>query len=196
VNKPPKKKTRLLSRRRFLGAAGLGTAAFAYRGCLGYASLDDWQGEVLSSRQASILLSVANALLPPAADEGAFKEVPIRVDRFLRGLPTAFLREVNVLFYAVEHSTTILTARWHRCSELPLEDREAFLTELSQRKGLQGLLYKGIRDLCMLGYYQQQKVWPSMGYTGPMVGPPRPEYRYGWMKAKDGALPQTLVKDS
>lgn len=190
----PKPKSSLFSRRRFLGAAGVGTAALTYRGCLGYPEVDNWQGEVLSARQASILRSVADALLPPALDEGAFAEIALRVDRYLRGMPGAFLTEVHLLFYAIEHGTTFLTARWHRCTELSLKDREAYLTELSHRQGLQGLLYKGIRDLCMLGYYQQQKIWPSIEYGGPMVGAARPEFRYGWMLAKATDQPRALAR--
>jgi D-cysteine desulfhydrase len=158
----------------------------------GYSQRPDWQGEVLSDWQAEVLQRCAEALLPPAPDNGRFIRIVGNVDRYLLGLPQAFLREIHLMFLALEHGTTLFTGRWSRLTALDEDQRRKYLDELAQSDGLRGMLYRGMRDLCMMGYYQDPDSWPAIGYSGPMVPGQRDRYRYLSLVAPMKARPRSL----
>lgn len=169
----------------------------------GYPPLAAFQGAVLSTWEAHVLESAAQALLPPAPVEN---EPPgtlaSRIDRYLTGMPVATLREVHAMLALIEHGTTPLGGRIHRLTSLPAPDREVFLSGLARRGGLLAQAYGGLRDLCMLGYYQSPSTWAAIGYEGPRVplaydplGPERMQWpTYDALVAPKGALPRSAVR--
>jgi len=112
------------------------------------------------------------------------------------GMPAAATREVHGMMVLVEHGTTPLGGRLDRFTRLPAEEREAFLGGLEARGGLWAQAYRGLRDLCVLGYYQQAATWPALGYEGPAV-PAAAQARPAWpayeaLRAPPGARPRAL----
>lgn len=190
------------SRRRAFIALGAGAAAviLGARFFGGYPALPSFQGAVLSAREAHIIVAAAEALLPPEATAEQRAEIPARVDRYLMGMPERTLREVHAMLLLIEHGSTPLGGRLRRLTRLEPAEREAYLSGLEARGGLLAQAYRGIRDLILLGYWQQPSTWPAIGYGGPQVpldydprGPLRREFpTYDAMVAKRGALPRAV----
>lgn len=169
----------------------------------GYPELTAFRGAVLATWEAHVIEAAAQAILPPApigdAPAGA---LAARVDRYLTGMPASTLREVHAMLGLLEHGTTPLGGRISRLSILPMDEREAFLAGLAKRGGLLATAYGGLRDLCMLGYYQSPSTWKSIGYEGPRVplsydpaGPDRMQWpAYDALVAPKGALPRSAVR--
>jgi D-cysteine desulfhydrase len=184
-----------------LGAAAAAGVLFGVR-VTGYPPLPFFQGSVLSAWEAHVVRAAASAMLPPGP---AIDAVPERVDRYLVGMPPAMLREVHAMLALIEHGTTPLAGRLHRFTNLSPADREVFLSGLDARGGLLAQAYRGLRDLCLLGYYQQPSTWDEMGYNGPRVPlsyDPRGPDRMAWpaydaMVANpegDISLPKSMVR--
>jgi len=168
-----------------VGAALAGTVRVP-----GYGPYPDWDGQVLADWEAHVIHAAAEALLPPATDGKRYLEVPANVDRYLVHLPGSLQREVHAALVAVEHGTTPLSGRWSRMSALPVEERAAWLSELAAAGGLRRQLYRGIRDLCMVGFYQQPETWTALGYGGPSVSGPRLPSPYDALAAPAGISPR------
>ncbi|MBI4818968.1 MAG: pyridoxal-phosphate dependent enzyme [Deltaproteobacteria bacterium] len=129
-----------------------------------------FSGQLLNQREAHLLRCAAEVIVP----KGPRTYVAENIDRFLIGQPPRMLREVRALFMIVDQIPPFggLT----RFSMKSLEQRAAALDRASRASGPIGLLYRGVRDLVMLGVYQDPTSWPAMGYPGPWLGEaPRPD---------------------
>lgn len=156
-----------LTRRRALALGGLGLAGglIAAR-TLGYPAWPGWTGAHLAPWEAHVLRA-AGEVLTPGVPPAALDALPAAVDRYLVGLPAAAIRDVHLLLAAVEHGTLLQLDR--RFSALSPPRRARYLDRLS---GIaQGVIaWRGLRDLCCMGVYQQPITWPALGYDGPTVG--------------------------
>jgi len=182
---------RLITRRRLL----LGGAALACAATLrltGYPERPGWSGRVLSAREASIVDALVEALLAPAPLGSAAYEVPDRVDDYLVGLPPRTQRDVHAALFAIEHGTTPLDFRWSRLTSLEPAERTEYLDTLAARGGLQATLYRGVRDLCMLGYYQHPDTWPDLGYALPSLAERVDPEAYDALRAEPDQMPRCL----
>jgi hypothetical protein len=182
---------RITRRRLILG--GLGAAALmTWFRVSGYPPLPGWQGVVLAPWEAHVIRAAAEALLTSSVPPGVVADIPIHVDRYLMGFPEPLLDQAHLLLAAVEHSTTPLGMRLSRFTNLQAADRERWLSDLSARGGVQGEIYRGIRDLVMLGCYQDPRTWEALGYGGPLVGRGRRLTHYDALAAAPGAYPWRL----
>lgn len=156
-------------RRRVLVAAGALALGTAIVRSLGYQTPGGWQGRVLSEREAVIVQAAAAALLPPAPlDSKDLQALAQAIDRYLTHLPPRTRLEVHALLLAVEQAT-LVGGHLARFSHLPAADRAVLLARVGQWGGLGADIAGGMRDLVMLGYYQQPSVWPAIGYGGPQM---------------------------
>ncbi|AKT37463.1 pyridoxal-phosphate dependent enzyme [Chondromyces crocatus] len=188
------------SRRRALFAVGavVGASVLGARFLGGYPARPSFQGGVLSVREAHVLEAAAEAMLPAPVSAEAVASVPERVDRYLTGMSAGTQREVRAMLLLIEHGTTPLGGRLRRFTSLSAGERSAFLDGLGARGGLLSQAYQGLRDLVMVGYYQQPSTWGALGYGGPQVplgydphGPERREWpTYDAMRAPVGARPK------
>ena len=185
---------RLTRRKAALVALGGAAAVSVYVRLGGYPPLSGWRGEVLNAREAHIVRAAAEALLPPAPDEGAFDEVPVYIDRFLVAQPPRVHREVHALLLTVEHATTPLGLRWSRMSALPAAAREAYLQRVRGLGPMPQLIYRSLRDLVMLGYYPQARAWRNTGYEGPWQTTRLDADAYDDLRAGPGDRPKAQSK--
>lgn len=184
---------RLGRRRVLLGLAAAAVVGVAVR-TSGYPPYPGFPGAVLSSWHAHVIRAAAEALLPDAPPE-QLDAVAARVDRYLAGMPPRVKREVKGMLALIEHGTTPLGHRLHRFTRSSPAEREAFLAGLEARGGLLSQAYRGLRDLVMLGTYQQPITWPAIGYSGPWVPAERPRLStYDALRAPEGALPKGLIR--
>lgn len=182
-------------RRRVLVGAGVtALTALATGRLTGYAPLPDWQGRVLSAREAQILAAAAEALLVRLPDGPTPLAIAANVDRFLVPMPPMMQLEIHALLQLVEHATTPLGLRLSRLTELPVPAREAFLLSLQARGGLLAVAVRGLRDLCLLGLWQEPATWAAISYAGPWVqegAQPLPaQAAYEALRAPAGATPR------
>jgi len=187
-------------RRVLLAAAATGTAALAWRGCSGYPATN-FEPQVLAAWEVALLRSVATVVLAPHATDQQLAQLPERVDRYLLHLPRETQRELHAAFATVEHSTTLFGVSLRRFTTSERAAREAHLDQLASRGGLLGQCYRALRELCMLGYYQQPSSWSAIAYEGPRVpptAPPGAPARISWpsyddLRAGEGELPRGAV---
>lgn len=168
-----------------LAAAGLAAVRLG-----GYPPRPSWTGEVLDPWEVHVLRAAVDAVLPPAPDGGAYDQVPANVDRYLRALPIDARAEIHGLMVLIEQATP-LSGRVGRFSRLSPEGRREVLASLEARGGIAAAASRGLRDLVMLGYYQQPRAWAGLGYAGPLVdrGPRRPS-AYDALVAPRGTTPR------
>lgn len=186
-------------RRRFLIGSALATGAMVVANLTGYPDLPQWPGRALTQREAVIVMAAAEALLPPAPPPGpgigllAWRPVAEAVDRYVATLPSALRSDLHALFIVIENGTP-LAAHLSRFTHLTVSERQAFLATLHDRGGVLAQAYAGLRDLCMLGYYQLPATWGALGYPGPWVpAEPRPRRpNYAALVAPPGTLPKAL----
>ncbi len=198
------------SRRRFLAALGMAGLALGlgFR-LVGYRRFARWQGEVLRSWEAEVVAAAAEVLL----DDGGEGRVPAgpsateiarNVDDYLVWLPAHLTREIHGLMLLLEHGT-LLHLRARRFTRLSRAARSEHLHRLRYGGGGWRLIYSGIRDLCMIGCYQERSAWQAIGYHGPLVEPPadgpvglygwpRPPSRYDRLVAPEGDDPPRLTR--
>jgi hypothetical protein len=168
------------TRRRFLraglvGAVLLGGAAVVGRSVSGY-HLDDATARrlrILSPKEFLILQAVARRVLAPdAADAPSADQVEaaLAVDAYLAKLPTPMVRDVRALLHLVEHGSSLFRLGGTRFTRLSAAEQDATLTDWSRssltvrRRGFQAL-----RTLSFLGYWRDDRTWPLIGYSGPML---------------------------
>lgn len=169
--------------RRALLAGGVGAALWLRVGC--YPSVPT---QNLASWEVEVLRAAAEALLPPAPIEGLVDSIGPRVDAYLTTLPSGLRLEIHGLLIAVEQGT-LLGLEAFRFTRLSPEDRATYLASLSDRGGYGLLIYRSLRDLVYLAYYQQDAAWDGIGYGGPLVGRDVRGDAYGVLRAAEGTVP-------
>lgn len=155
-----------LTRRRALGlgAGGLAAGLVGVRG-FGYPALPGWSGVHLAPWEAHVLRAAGEALAP-TVEPAALDALPGAIDRYLTGLPPAMIREVHLLLAAVEHGTLLQLSR--RFTRLSMAERQRWLDRLGRFEAGRDA-WRGLRDLCFMGIYQQPITWEALGYGGPIL---------------------------
>lgn len=170
-----------------VGGAAVASAATLAR-LTGYAPVS-WTGQVLSAWEAQVLASAAPVLSGVHSLDGL--TVAAAIDRFLVPLPASMKLEIHGLLALVEHGTGLgLQAR--RFTSLAPDAQEAFLLSLNARGGLLAQAFRGLRDLVLMGTYQQERSWTGIGYAGPfppMTAPELVNMPYDGFRAAPGAVP-------
>lgn len=170
----------MLTRRGFLraGIAGsvlLGGAALVGRSLSGYHVDAATAGRLraLSPKEYLVMQAVARRVL--AADGGDAPsadtvDVAGAVDAYVAKLPDAMQREVRALLQLVEHGSSLFRGGATRFTHLSPAAQDATLRDWERssltvrRRGFQAL-----RTLAFLGYWRDDRTWPLIGYSGPML---------------------------
>jgi len=180
--------------RRVILGGGLATlGAVAVARVTGYPALPGWTGVVLAPWEAHVLAAATPVLAGVSSVDGLV--VAANVDRFLVTMPRAVQSEIHQLLGLVEHGTTPLGLRLSRFTKLPPDAREAFLLSLNARGGLMAQAFRGLRDLVLMGVYQDPAAWRGIGYAGPwpkqVLGPDNDNAKYESFRAPSGAAPKS-----
>lgn len=170
----------MLTRRGFLraglvGGVLLGGAAIVGRSLSGY-HLDAATAKrlrALSPKEYLVMQAVARRVLAPdAADAPSPDSVDVAgaVDAYVAKLPAAVQRDVRALLQLVEHGSSLFRGGATRFTHLSPEAQDAVLADWQRssltvrRRGFQAL-----RTLAFLGYWRDDRTWPIIGYSGPML---------------------------
>jgi D-cysteine desulfhydrase len=182
-----------VGRRVILGGGLAALGAVAVSRVTGYPALPGWTGAVLARWEAHVLAAATPVLAGVSRVDGLV--VAANVDRFLVTMPRALQMEIHQLLGLVEHGTTPLGLRLSRFTRLPPDAREAFLLSLNARGGLMAQAFRGLRDLVLMGVYQDAAAWRGIGYAGPWpkeaLGPENDHAKYENFRAPPGAAPKS-----
>jgi D-cysteine desulfhydrase len=170
----------VLTRRRFLraglvGGVLLGGAALVGRSLSGY-HVDEATARrlrALSPKEYLVMQAVARRVLAPdASDAPSADSVDVAggVDVYVAKLPPPMQRDVRALLQLVEHGSALFRGRATRFSHMTPAEQDATLADWQRssltvrRRGFQAL-----RTLAFLGYWRDDRTWPLIGYSGPML---------------------------
>lgn len=170
----------VISRRRFLraglvGGALLGAAALVGRQLSGYHvdAATARRLRVLSVKEYLVMQAVARRVLAPDGDDAPSADtvqVALGVDTYLDRLPPYVQRDVGALLQLVEHGSALFRLRATRFTRMAADEQDATLADWERssltvrRRGFQAL-----RTLAFLGYWRDDRTWPLIGYSGPML---------------------------
>lgn len=193
----PLRRMTKINRRKFFKRFGAGVivggAAISYSRLTGYAELPEWNGAILSKTEAQILISACEVILPPGLDAETYMQVAKNVDTYVNTFTESAVSDIHLLFAVVEHLTPI-SLQLSRFTNLNAQEKNDYLNKLDWIGWQLRQVYKGIRDLCLLGYYQQNSSWEKLKYGGPIVEQDRVMLqKYLKMQAKAGSLPNSIV---
>ena len=160
------------SRRRLLIGLGALAAVLPVR-ATGYSTSD---GQVLQGWELEVVAAAAAVISPEGPPSPV--EVAANVDRYLQGMPSSLLLEVHGLMALLEQAGLRRLTR--------LDDPTDRLLRLKSLP-LGVLAWRGIRDLCLLGYWQDPRTWKQCGFDGPRL--PAVRRDYAELVAPPGASP-------
>jgi len=170
----------VLTRRGFLraglvGGVLLGGAAVVGRSLSGY-HLDEATARrlrALSPKEYLVMQAVARRVLAPDGGDAPSADavdVAGAVDVYVAKLPPAVQRDVRALLQLVEHGSSLFRGHVARFTHLAPAEQDAVLVDWQRssltvrRRGFQAL-----RTLAFLGYWRDDRTWPLIGYSGPML---------------------------
>jgi hypothetical protein len=139
-------------------------------------------------------MSACEVVIPKANTATKHLTIAENVDRYLYTMPKALMSQIDLVFEVVEH-LTLVDFQYKRFTRLNLEQRNAYLLQLNDTGGDLRLVYRTLRDFCMLGYYQQKDAWKDLSYAGPAVGfgTSTRQPKYSSLIAAAGQLPKAIV---
>lgn len=163
-------------RRSLLGGALLVLGATVGRHLSGYA-LDPVIARrlrVLSPKEYLVLAALCRRLLAPDGPDAASADevdAALVIDDYLAGLPKALVRDVTALLHLIEHTPLLFTLRGARFTRLGVAAQDALLASWAEsRIDLWRQGFQALKGLAMIGYYDDPRAWPLLGYPGPLVG--------------------------
>jgi D-cysteine desulfhydrase len=170
----------VLTRRGFLraGIAGsvlIGGAALVGRSLQGYAIDPATAGRLraLSPKEYVVMQAVARRVVAadaPDAPSADSVDVAGAVDVYVAKLPPAVQKDVRALLQLVEHGSSLFRGGTTRFTHLSPAEQDATLADWQhsrltvRRRGFQAL-----RTLAFVGYWRDDRTWPLLGYSGPML---------------------------
>ncbi|MBA4306912.1 MAG: hypothetical protein C0429_09280 [Sphingopyxis sp.] len=171
--------SRFVSRRGFLGV-GAAAAIMAGGGYLWlrgsdaeYARMAAGAAPVtLSIKEYAVLDALAAALIHPLKDGPGTSAAltALRIDRELSFHHDTSLAEDIKASLALLENLPALDALGPRFTALNNKDKQSFLANCAKAgPGLRRAAYNGIRFLVMFFYYTDDRSWPAIGYSGPLV---------------------------
>jgi hypothetical protein len=125
----------------------------------------------LSDAHRSTLRALGETLFPSTGpgDPSGADIVPDAVDSLLIGMDPAAVKKLRLVLSAFELAAIARFGR--RFSRLPDTKRTRYVDGwMRSRLAPRRIVYRAIRSLCATAYYNDERVWPVLGYDGPLVG--------------------------
>jgi hypothetical protein len=125
----------------------------------------------LSDANRSTLRALGETLFPSTgpADPSGADIVPDGVASLVAGMDPSVVKKLGLVLSAFELAAIARFGR--RFSRLPEEKRTRYVDGwMRSRLAPRRIVYRTIRGLCAAAYYNDDRVWPMLGYDGPLVG--------------------------
>ena len=170
----------MISRRRFLrttlvGGLLLGGAATVGRHLSGYHLAPELAGRLksLTPKEYLIFDAVARRMLAPdGPDAPGAEEVQAALfaDGYLARLDEGMQSDVRALLQLVEHGSFLFRPRFSRFTHMSPAEQDATLADWeTSRLSVRRQGFQALKTLALLGYWRDDRTWPLIGYTGPML---------------------------
>lgn len=129
---------------------------------------------VLSVKEHQILQAAARRILdgaePPVAGIGAGVDVAGWADGYLAWLDPALQRDVKGLLQILEHGNLTSRAAAGRFTALGPGEQDRVLDDWQRsRLALRRQGFQALKAMCCLAYYQDERSFKAIGYSGPLV---------------------------
>ena len=166
-----KAQTRIqISRRELLlgaGAVSILTMAWQSYRHVGSYPKADFPYAALSDREAAILKTLGNWLIPPGGDipgSGGDDITLQRIDKMLRGVPEQKRFLLSALPLAFEHGTALFAFGGPRMTDMTAETRHEYLQGWAESDNLiQCQLMAAVKTLYGFGYFDREDVLKACG---------------------------------
>jgi hypothetical protein len=125
----------------------------------------------LSDANRTTLRALGETLFPSTGptDPSGADIVPDGVDALVAGMQPPVVKKLGLVLSAFELAAIARFGR--RFSRLPDEKRTRYVDGwMRSRLAPRRIVYRAIRELCASAYYNDERVWPMLGYDGPLVG--------------------------
>ena len=125
----------------------------------------------LSEAHRSTLRALGETLFPSTgpADPSGADVVPDGVASLVACMDSTVVKKLGLMLSAFELAAIVRFGR--RFSRLPEEKRARYVDGwMRSRLAPRRIVYRTIRGLCAAAYYNDDRVWPMLGYDGPLVG--------------------------
>jgi len=125
----------------------------------------------LSDPHRSTLRALGETLFPSTGpgDPSGADIVPDGVDALLEGMAPGDVKKLGFVLSAFELAAIARFGR--RFSRLPDAKRTRYVDGwMRSRLGPRRIVYRTLRLICASAYYNDERVWPTLGYDGPLVG--------------------------
>lgn len=162
----------------------------------GYPQLPGWNGKILSPREAWIFMAACEIILPESAGAAIHRKTVENIDSYISTLPEETVGQIHLMLNVVEH-LTLAGGNLKRFTRLDAGDKAAYIEFFRSKNGMLRQVFRGLRDLCLLGYYQMAESWKHIGYEGPLAGNDRlPLEKYERMRAEPKKNPAATTPSS
>jgi hypothetical protein len=167
-----------VDRRGFLksSAAGvvlLGAGSLVPAGCKSYpkppAALRFFTGT-----EYAIINAAAERLLGVAGKVGAGAgqiDVAAHVDAFVAQWDADAQGQLRMMLRVFEHGTYLFDLQRQRFTRLAPAQQDIYLDGcMNSTLGARRMVFRALKGLAAAGFYQDRRVWPTIGYDGPWLG--------------------------
>ncbi len=128
---------------------------------------------VLSPKEFLILSAVARRMVAPdaaGAPDAEATGVALFADRYLQRLDEGMRSDVRALLHLLEHGTVLFRLAVSRFTHMTDEEQDRTLADWeSSRLVVRRRGFAALKTICFLGYYRDDRTWPIIGYSGPML---------------------------
>jgi hypothetical protein len=164
------------SRRAFLKGLAVASAAVGAGGalssCGGYEKAPEGL-LFLDDKQYAVIRAFADRVVPAGGPypEGALDTGVVEFfDKFAATDYPEVQKDFKNAIALIEHGPLLLKGKFTRFTDMTPDEQDEYLAswQNSSITLLRGA-FLGFKRLCFMGFYINEKVWPSIGYEGPLV---------------------------
>jgi hypothetical protein len=149
----------------------------------GCSSADDaligtYQPLALTPKEFAILSAYCACMVPAKSGTPTPAEAAIakRIDKELTFHDgSTLLDDIKAALFLIEH-LTLASGYWRRFTRLAPAAQATYLAAMSRSDiGIKRDPVNGLRFMALFFYYTDERTWPQIGYTGPMITRKLPE---------------------
>jgi hypothetical protein len=157
---------------KFLSAAAVLGSTAGIEGCAGYPAAPDGLA-FLDDKTHAVILAFADRIIPRS---GAFPEGAVDLDvvsyfdTIVSDQPPEIQKNMKSGLLLIEYGAPFFQFTFKRFTRMSDEERDTYLRcwENSRVPIFRGI-FCGFKNLCCLGFFSNENIFPHIGYDGPWI---------------------------